>query len=762
MGSGSSLLPAPKLSRAWNEAFVKYVSSNQKTGIDIDGKQSPYVSHDTLIEYWEDHDRLQHVLDSSHTVPIAADQSRIFQAYLRIWSCLVYIGFPQFIVWFIEQSIEDDHIPPAHDLIPSLAKEDMAAQEMIRAFYDNHWKFWPVLFERGKRMLKRPLHSQCILPITFEDCLTPTADYYKTIVSKVRIDPACCDFENKTVAFKVFQHYHEDSAAFENEASLFEVLPPNSSDVIVQCLGSFKQNQKCVVILELAPGGSLRHFLEKTRRPKSSHELRQLWDSMINLLNALVHLHNLTPGPRASSCAHRDIKPENILVFPKSSGQPYDFDLKLTDFDTSTNLQVMSPNSDGRQNHDGGRTYCAPEASRIQARNEDEVFTVPLKSDVWSLGAVFGEVIVWIAQGNEGIKRFEARRKQETSALPGFRGSGFEACFHTGVMRLNCVDEILEESLGLLLKLDNITPLVKRLTEDYMLVQVESRLDAKPLYQFFANEIVKLLPTKPTRLQTTQSDWLTTPNNRPREPRSANPIMEKTDDTPGGMPDNQEESDAAMSQSPKGQDVKEAPDNHEQQPAVVSSKGPELPRHTILAVNTWLDGRQKDTLLGMDEVLQQLKNRDQLFVIDDSSSMREHKSHLYQTCRALIALASKVDPDRVEMVFTSNPDKFIRDRHRLLRGGANHMVAKIRRHFEKSNATNGTNMEARMGQILTRGVEDSIKTLVQRLIQSSRNRAFITLQFIRFGHDPDGAKRLKYLDDDLPKADGMQSLYVEP
>lgn len=105
----------------------------------------------------------------------------------------------------------------------------------------------------------------------------------------------------KTVAFKVFQHYHEDSAAFDNEANLFEVLPPSSSDVIIQCLGSFKQNQKCVVILELAPGGSLRDFLEKSRRPKSCQELRQLWDSMINLLNALVHLHNTTPGPRGIS-----------------------------------------------------------------------------------------------------------------------------------------------------------------------------------------------------------------------------------------------------------------------------------------------------------------------------------------------------------------------------------------------------------------------------------------------------------------------------
>ncbi|KAK8062152.1 serine/threonine protein kinase [Apiospora hydei] len=128
------------------------------------------------------------------------------------------------------------------------------------------------------------------------------------------------------------------------------------------------------------------------------------------------------------------------------------------------------------------------------ARNEDEVLTVPLRSDVWSLGAVFSELIIWLAEGIDGIDNFEKRRKQETSTLPGFRGSGFETCFHNGVKRLNCVDEIHTESLGLLIRLDNITPLIKRLTEDYMLVHMENRLDAKPLFQFFVNEIAKLPP----------------------------------------------------------------------------------------------------------------------------------------------------------------------------------------------------------------------------------------------------------------------------
>ncbi|KAK6836917.1 serine/threonine protein kinase [Apiospora arundinis] len=763
MSSGPSPLPPP--TKTWNEHFVEYVTTVQKRGIDIDGKQSSYVSRDDLASYWDD-DRLQSVLDSVHTAPIAADKFSIQQSYLRIWSCLVFIGHPDFILWFIKHNFTDDHIASAYDLIPSRANEDMAAQEMIRAFNEGHWKFWPVLFETDGKMYKRSLDARCVLPITYEGRLTPDAEYCKTIVSKVRIDESCCDFKEfyrKRWLSKCFNTITRITHPMKMKSTYSKSFPPSSSDVIVQYLGSFKQNQKCVVILELAPGGSLKDFLVKTRRPKSRQELRQLWGSLINLLNALLHLHNLAPGSRTIGCAHRDIKLENILVFPKSADSVYDFSLKLTDFDTSTNVQVFSSTSEGRQDHDGGRTYCAPEASRIHARNEREVLTVPLTSDVWSLGAVFSEVIVWLAEDFEGIEAFEQRRKEETKNLPGFRGSGFEACFHNGVDRLECVDEVLTQAMGLLLRLDNITPLIKRLTETYMLVKMEVRQDAKPLYQFFVNEMANLQPI---------------------EAESADPRMEPDQETGiSNPPITPNDVNPTPSQSFESQREQDVPKNTDQQIAVPANRGPQLHQITVLMVNSWLDAGRRDILPGMDEVLQELDGRDQLFVIDDSISMQRHKNLLLQTSRALIAMASEVDPDRVEMVFTSNLAKIITDRHPLIGGGPNHMVSKIRRHFGKSNLVNSTNMESKMGQILSRlwystkptsiyimtdgvwqpstspggGVEDPIRNLVRRLFQNSRNREFITLQFIQFGHDPTGTERLRYLDDDLPKLDDMHN-----
>ncbi|KAK8062153.1 kinase-like domain-containing protein [Apiospora hydei] len=183
----------------------------------------------------------------------------------------------------------------------------------------------------------------------------------------------------------------------------------------------------------------------------------------------------------------------------------------------------------------------------------------------------------------------------------------------------------------------------------------------------------------------------------------------------------------------------------------------------------------------MVEAFKEVDGRHLLFVIDDSSTMRGHKDHLYQTCRAMIAVASEVK--RVQMVFTSNPTTFIRDRHPFFGGGPKHMVGKIRKHFEQSSMVGTTNMESRMGKILDKvagknmkstsiyimtdgvwqpseapggGVEVAIKTLVQRLKAESKYRDFITLQFIQFGEDGLGTGRLQYLDDDLPTLEGMQ------
>jgi hypothetical protein len=58
------------------------------------------------------------------------------------------------------------------------------------------------------------------------------------------------------------------------------------------------------------------------------------------------------------------------------------------------------------------------------------------------------------------------------------------------------------------------------------------------------------------------------------------------------------------------------------------------------------------------------------------------------------------------------------------------------------------------GTSSTSGVDRSIETLVERMKAQKLVRGHITLQFIRFGHNRVGKKRLRYLDNEMKEMIG--------
>jgi hypothetical protein len=60
--------------------------------------------------------------------------------------------------------------------------------------------------------------------------------------------------------------------------------------------------------------------------------------------------------------------------------------------------------------------------------------------DVWSLGCIFVDAMIWVAFGWKGLQKFRQDRLLATEQIEGFKDGN---CFHDGTVRLEVVDDWL-------------------------------------------------------------------------------------------------------------------------------------------------------------------------------------------------------------------------------------------------------------------------------------------------------------------------------
>jgi len=169
--------------------------------------------------------------------------------------------------------------------------------------------------------------------------------------------------------------------------------------------------------------------------------------------------------------------------------------------------------------------------------------------------------------------------------------------------------------------------------------------------------------------------------------------------------------------------------------------------------------------------------------------MLRYWAQVKDTLEALVWVVKNVDPDGVELRFTSEPaksfmsknttsllNKFssytpqVGDSNCMMEPALNVLIdslipaAKSTSGFRglRQSLMNRPNKTGISIYILTNGVwtgsdglcgvDRIIRTLIERLQDKQHGRAYVTLQFIRFGHDRIGKERLRRLDNDIEEA----------
>jgi serine/threonine protein kinase len=166
---------------------------------------------------------------------------------------------------------------------------------------------------------------------------------------------------------------------------------------IIKPVATYKKEKDQCIVLPWADGGSLRDYWYSRNMSSALLErdylvVRWALEQMTGLSDALKTLHGKYYG-------HGNLKPENILCFKSNRG---DNTLVISDIGTA---KVR------RFSVELGENETAWRILTIRDAPPDEITKSTLglsrSGDVWSMGCIFLEFLIWLLYGKKGLSEFD-------------------------------------------------------------------------------------------------------------------------------------------------------------------------------------------------------------------------------------------------------------------------------------------------------------------------------------------------------------------
>ncbi|KAF2826432.1 kinase-like protein [Ophiobolus disseminans] len=235
-----------------------------------------------------------------------------------------------------------------------------------------------------------------------------------------------------------------------SEHKVLSILHHLKHPSILELLASYTHQGKHSLIFPLATGGDLHDFLIDIHRPEPFVQDNAVYTAMAGLGSALATLHEYrsTTFDMELMGYHHDLKPRNILV----SGSRF----ILSDF----GLSKLEARDESKTDFKVGKGhYLAPECEDLLNQFKKGVIT--RASDVWSLGCVMLEVIIFMRYGSEGVHQFRDERRYQVGNFVTrtfFVGADLNPVVISWTKKLSAEDIETRRFADLVLKMLRIVP----------------------------------------------------------------------------------------------------------------------------------------------------------------------------------------------------------------------------------------------------------------------------------------------------------------
>ncbi|MES0491878.1 MAG: diguanylate cyclase [Leptospirales bacterium] len=175
--------------------------------------------------------------------------------------------------------------------------------------------------------------------------------------------------DNRSVILKILASEYPTEQDFSRLQRELEIIQSLDIDEVVHSYGIHKFNNKAMLVLEDAPGQSLKSMISS-----QDFSIELFIDIAIKIINGLGKIHQ-------NNIIHKDIKPANIIVNIK------DNKIKIVDFNISSFFPKESEQKRILSQVEGSLTYVSPEQTGWMNR------LVDYRTDYYSLGVTLYEML---------------------------------------------------------------------------------------------------------------------------------------------------------------------------------------------------------------------------------------------------------------------------------------------------------------------------------------------------------------------------------